>query len=363
MKDWYQITNVDKVDSPALAVYPDRIKYNINLAINTIGDVDRLRPHVKTNKISEVCQMMLDAGISKFKCATIPEAEMLAKLKAPDVLLAYQPVGPKVARFINLIKTYPDTCFSCLVDNENTAEIISSVCVDESLVLDIFIDINVGMNRTGVLPEKAIVLAKNIRLLSGIKLKGIHAYDGHIHDNDLHLRKNQADESYQKALDVIHSLKTDYNFPLTLIIGGTPTFSIHAKRSECECSPGTFVFWDWGYKKMIEEIPFQYAAVVVARVISIIDQYHICIDLGYKAIAAESSPPRLCFLNVPDALQLSQSEEHLVLKVTNSRKYPIGTVFYGIPLHICPTVALYEKVQVVEKNENTTNWRVIARKR
>ena len=71
-----------------------------------VKDVSKLRPHVKTNKITEVCAMMMEAGISKFKCATIAEAEMLAMIKAKDVLLAYQPVGPKIKRLLRLIQQY-----------------------------------------------------------------------------------------------------------------------------------------------------------------------------------------------------------------------------------------------------------------
>src|SRR5207342_1159785 len=86
-----------------------------------IGDVDRLRPHIKTSKSPDVTKLMLKAGITKFKCATIAEAEMLAQSNAPDVLLAYQPLGPKLDRFISLIKKYSSTKFSCLTDNTNAA--------------------------------------------------------------------------------------------------------------------------------------------------------------------------------------------------------------------------------------------------
>src|SRR6476469_3327135 len=98
MSNWYEIKNIDQVDSPALIIYADRVKENIKTLINSIDHVDRLRPHIKTHKSSEVSRMMLDAGINKFKCATIAEAEMLATAGAKDILLAYQPVGPKANR-------------------------------------------------------------------------------------------------------------------------------------------------------------------------------------------------------------------------------------------------------------------------
>ena len=94
-KQWYSIDNVNELDSPALVIYPDRVKENILTLIKSISDINNLRPHIKTHKSSEVSTLMLKEGIKKFKCATIAEAEMLAMAGAPDVLLAYQPVGPK----------------------------------------------------------------------------------------------------------------------------------------------------------------------------------------------------------------------------------------------------------------------------
>jgi D-serine deaminase-like pyridoxal phosphate-dependent protein len=126
---------------PALVVYPDRVKYNIDLVKTMVDDVARLRPHVKTHKSPAVTKLMLHAGIGKFKCATIAEAEMLGMCKAPDVLLAYQPNTPKLARFIRLIKTYPDTDFSCLVDNIGTANCIGEAALNEQSARSPFLSI------------------------------------------------------------------------------------------------------------------------------------------------------------------------------------------------------------------------------
>ena len=111
-QDWYIVDDIDKLDTPALVIYPERVKQNVNILKSMIDDVSRLRPHAKTNKCKEATLLMLEAGITKFKCATIAEAEMLGMSKALDVLLAYQPVGPKLERFIQLIKAYPNTGYS-----------------------------------------------------------------------------------------------------------------------------------------------------------------------------------------------------------------------------------------------------------
>jgi len=363
MNKWYEIENIEQIDSPALVVYPERIKANIELAKKITNDIDRLRPHVKTNKITEVCRLMLQAGISKFKCATIAEAEMAALAGTPDILLAYQPVGPKINRLINLIKAYPESRFSCLVDHPENAAFINNLCREENVALDVFIDLNVGMNRTGIYLSEAYHLAKTIVSLKNLRLAGLHGYDGQIHEPDIVQRQNEANISYVMMENVSHEIQPLLPYPLRMVIGGTPPFTSHAQLTNYECSPGTFIFWDFGYGDKYPDLPFEYAALVICRIISIVDNQHICVDLGHKSVAAESPFPRVYFLNAPDTIPVSHSEEHLVLKVPDSKKYAIGQVFYGVPKHICPTIALYEKAFVIENGRMMDSWDVIARNR
>ncbi|MDR1200811.1 MAG: D-TA family PLP-dependent enzyme [Tannerellaceae bacterium] len=363
MTEWYKIRNIEQIDSPALVVYPERVRDNIRKTLAVSGSVNKLRPHVKTNKMGEVCEMMMQEGITRFKCATIAEAEMLAIAEAPDVLLAYQPTGPKIGRLLKLVQTYRKTLFSCLIDNEVHAEVINKQCKDEAIVLNVFIDLNVGMNRTGVHPEKAFRLVKKIQTLTHLHLAGIHGYDGHIHDKDLIQRQKAADISFGLANDLFEKIQPLFSYPLRMVMGGTPTFPIHVRRPNTECSPGTFVFWDWGYDHEFPDMTYHYAALVISRVISVIDEHHLCIDLGYKSVAAESPLPRVHFLNAPDAVPVAQSEEHLILEVPDSNHYRLGDVFYGVPVHICPTVALYEKAFIIQNGEVATTWAVTARNR
>lgn len=360
---WYTVQNIETVDSPALLLYKSRIEENIRLAKEIIGDIRFLRPHVKTNKIAEVCRMMLAAGITHFKCATIAEAEMLASIGAPDILLAYQPVGPKVNRLLNLIKAFPRIQFACLVDNTGHAEALNKAAAADHITLSLFIDLNIGMNRTGIIPEKALPLVDSIHSLNNLKLKGLHGYDGHIHDTDLSIRQQKSDEGFNRVTRLLQKIEHKYNIQPEVVMGGTPPFPLHARRKNVQCSPGTFVFNDWGYKNSLPDQPFEYAALVLTRVISIIDEHTICTDLGHKAVAAENPLPRVHFLNAPNAKPTGQSEEHLVLQVPDSSAWRLGDVLYGVPVHICPTVALYDQANIVEEGMVTTQWDVIARKR
>ena len=128
-------------------------------------------------------------------------------------------------------------------------------------------------------------------------------------------------------------------------------------------SPGTTVLWDHGYGSRCLDMPFLHAAVVLTRVISKPTADRLCLDLGHKAIAAENPHPRVIFLNLPDAKAVSHSEEHLAVETPHVANVPVGTVVYGIPFHVCPTVALHSEAVIVENGTACARWQVESRNR
>ncbi len=364
MKNWYEVSNVEEVDSPGLLIFPDRVRENIRILKTFVDDVQRLRPHVKTNKSPDITRMLVDAGITRFKCATIAEAEMLALNGAKDIILAHQPVGPKAKRLLKLTQQFPGVLFSCLVDDAGNAARISEVFSEGGSRANVYIDLNVGMNRTGILPEKALPLFSTLRSLKGIAPVGLHAYDGHLRDPDLDVRRAQCDEGFNKVVALQHQIESTYAVKLPIVAGGTPSFPIHAKRKGIECSPGTFIYWDKGYQTLLKEQPFLFGAIVITRVISIPTSDTICVDLGHKGIASENPiDKRVYFLNAEGLTPIGHSEEHLVLKTEGAHTFKVGDVLYGVPHHICPTVNLYDSPNIIENGKYTGNWETVSRKR
>ena len=361
---WWCVRNVAEVASPALLIYPDRVEENIRRMIRIAGGVDRLRPHMKTNKLPEVIRMQMDQGITKYKCATIAEAEVAAACGVADVLLAYQPVGPNVKRLVQLVEKFPSTRFSALVDDRDAVAALSRAASEAGVTLDLFVDLDCGMHRTGIAPgADAVALYELMAKSPGLRAAGLHVYDGNIRDSDLAQRAVACDASFAQLEAVRAQLSNAGVAVPTIVAGGTPTFPIHAKRAAVQCSPGTSVFWDLGYETLLPDLDFLPAVLVLTRVISKPSARILCLDLGHKAIASESPHPRVELLELPDARATGHSEEHLTVETERASDYPVGSCLYGIPWHICPTVALHQEAVVIRDGRAEEHWQVVGRAR
>lgn len=368
------IKDASNLLSPSLLIDRAIVRSNTAKMVEIARGVDRLRPHVKTHKAPAVIRLQtLDFGISKFKCATIAEAEMIARAAVEidrplDVLLAYPLVGPNIARFVRLIELYPATTFRAVVADREGALALSAEARGggPNRAIPTLVDLDVGMGRTGIAPgEEAVELYALVDRSAGLLADGLHAYDGHIHDFEVADRRRSADQGFALVVSLRDRLlKKGLNVP-RVVIGGTPTFPIHAERelAGLECSPGTCVFHDAGYTTRFPDLPFQIGAYVLTRVVSKPRRGRICLDVGYKAVAADPPNPRVELVGIPDATIVSQSEEHLVVDTTLADTLEPGDALTAIPKHICPTCALYRWAYVMEDHIIVDRWEIVARDR
>jgi D-serine deaminase-like pyridoxal phosphate-dependent protein len=344
--NWFRVENVDEVTSPSLLLYPDRAEENIRRMIALAGGASRLRPHIKTHKMPDLIKMQLRLGLTKFKCATIAEAEMTAACGAPDVLLGYQPVGPNAVRMLQLVRQYPETKFTAVADDEGAIRRLSELFSSAGLTLALMLDMDCGMHRCGIEPgPRALELYRLIATLPDLRAAGLHVYDGHIHDADPAVRAAACEAAFVPI----------FAFRDQLMAAGLPV--------PVECSPGTCVLWDFGYADKLRDMDFLLAALVLTRVISKPGSNRLCLDLGHKAIAAENPHPRVRLLVLEDAQFVTHSEEHLVVETPRAGEFKVGDAFYGIPRHICPTVALHSEAVVVRNGRAEGKWKVTARER
>ena len=365
----YKLAHEASHFTPALVFYPELIRANIAAVIHMAGGPDRLRPHVKTHKTAEVVRLQLAAGVTKHKCATIAEAEMLATAGAPDVMISYPLVGPNVGRFLTLICRFPHTTFSTVVDHPGPLAALGAALTTAGHTADVLIDVNVGMNRTGVTPgPDCVTLYQALARTRGVRPGGFHVYDGHNNAEPRADRDTLAAASLAFVLPMREMLESQGIPVPRLVCGGTPSFPAYAATRDVpglECSPGTYVLHDTGYGSRYDDLrSVTPAAVLITRVISRPAPNRVTLDLGNKAVAAD--PPlakRVTLLDFPAYTIVTHSEEHLVVETATPSAFVPGDLVYAIPGHVCPTVALHRDVLVAENGAITGRWKVTARDR
>lgn len=358
------LRNEAEIPSPALLLYPDRAEENLRRMIARVGDPARLRPHIKTHKLPQLVALQARLGLTKIKCATLAEAEMAAGAGARDIMIAAQLVGPNVARLLALQRGFPHVVFSTLADDPEVVDRLGRASVAAQTIVEVLLDLDVGMHRTGIAPgPAAAALYRHIATTPGLRAGGLHAYDGHLRQRDPAERAAAVEAAFAPVTALEAEMRAT-GLPVPRVVcGGTPTFPIHARRVGVECSPGTCVLWDAGYAAALPDLEFLPAAVLLTRVISRPASQRLCLDLGHKAVASEMPHPRAIFPALPDAKAIGHSEEHLVLETPRASEFPVGTALYALPWHICPTVALHDRVYVVHAGLAEETWPVVARAR
>ncbi len=256
MEHMYELKNTDTIISPSLIYYEEIIRENIKKAIRTAGSPERLWPHVKSHKSKDMVRMQMEYGITKFKTATVAEAEMAAEAGAEKVILAYPLIGPNMERFVKLAKAYPDTVFYGVEDDLAQFEALSGVCVEHNAVLPMLVDVNMGMNRTGVPIERLEELYRSASSLPGLRLCGMHCYDGNHNNKDAAVRQAQVDDTDKKVSDIMERLNGDGICCELAVAGGTPSFPCHAGATRWYLSPGTAFITDAGYYMNLPDLDF-----------------------------------------------------------------------------------------------------------
>jgi len=363
----YQIDDTSQIISPGMIIFKELLEDNLRKMIEIIGDTSRLRPHCKTHKMREVIELELSLGIVKHKAATFPEAEMLAEVGVKDICLAYNLVGPNIARAVEFRKRWPDVSIQVTADHPVPIEQLGEAMSAAGVEIEVLLDLNTGQNRTGVEPDGAAVeLYQMIANTPGLIAAGLHVYDGQNHQVDFREREAAVRAVWDKVACLRDELITEGLSVPRIVAGATGSFPIFAgvDDPDIEVCPGTCVFHDVGYGELFPDLKFRPAALILTRVISRPDANRITLDLGYKAIASDPAMENRCtFPELPDAKAVLQNEEHLVVMTQRAHEFEPGDELLAVPRHVCPTSALHKSVTVVSGGNVVDHWKVAARDR
>jgi D-serine deaminase-like pyridoxal phosphate-dependent protein len=363
----YKIHEIDNILTPALLIYRDLVTANIETTLRLLDhDANRWRPHVKTAKLSYVMKMLTARGVKTFKCATSLELLTAIRAGATDVLVAYPVIGANATRIRQIACEFPHVSVSVLVDHPRQVE------GWRGSEISIFVDINPGMNRTGVEQDHAanvVELARTVRD-AGLKFRGLHYYDGHLDDENLLERTPKAHAGYDQLLRLVQALQSNGIPVKEIITAGTPAFPCTLSYSGFQnaaflhrASPGTVTYCDaTATGQLPEDFGYVSAALVLSRVVSRPVNGVITCDAGHKALSVDCGVPNCVVSGMEHLEPMRPSEEHLPLRVPDGTLSPeVGDLLYLIPKHICPTVNNFDYALLVAGGKTLSTERVDAR--
>jgi D-serine deaminase-like pyridoxal phosphate-dependent protein len=313
------------------------------------GRTERWRPHVKTTKIPEVLDLLLAAGVRRFKCATTREAQvLLGRARDPiDLLVAMPHRGSNLRRVARLAAAHDLHRVSLLTEDPDHVREV----VDVSPDLGLFVDLNPGYDRTGIPHRDRGRIRATAQAAAGA-LRGLHDYEGHVRSPDAASRAADCGKIYGELSDIAAELQSRGHTFCELITSGTPTFADALRheplsRWDHQVSPGTIVYWD-GNSEDFDLSGFTPAATVLTRVISAPERGRVTCDAGSKAIDAAGGDPCCAVEGWPGLRAGIPSEEHLPLRAIKGDPPLPGTPLRLVPAHVCPTINLADEAALLE---------------
>lgn len=348
----YAIGDAGRIVTPALLIYPEQVDANIRAAIKLAdNDPNRWRPHIKTAKLGYTLRRLLEHGVKNFKCSTTLELLAACQLNAADVLVAFAVMGANRERVVEIAEQYPKTRISVLVESAQQA------ATWRNRDIGIFIDVNSGMNRTGVDQDSISDLVALGRKI-GSAFRGLHYYDGQMSGIPAAEREKAAFAGYDHLLKAVKAF-TAARLPVEEVAtSGTPAapFGIAYPGFRNagfvhRISPGTVVYNDMVSLQQLPGYGFAPAALVLSTVVSHPLARQVTCDAGHKSVSADAGVPTCSVLGHPELTPLKPSEEHLPVQSASDAVPEVGSKLYLLPRHVCPTVNNFDHALTVAGGE------------
>ncbi len=351
-----------ELETPCLCLELPAFEANLERVTSAISAAGkRWRPHAKCHKSPEIATRIMAKDAIGITCAKVSEAEVYVAAGINDVLIAHLPVGAGRIRRLATISGLANPIVTC--DHYVQAQALSEECVKSKTTCRVLVELNIGMDRTGVRPGRdALELARGIDRLPGLRLAGIMGYEGHVMTMTDANAKQQAIDA---ALGILSHARFHYqkNGLCCDIVSAGGTGSLrHALRCEAvtEVQAGGAIFGDPYYTQMPDNDGFVPALTLLTTVVSRPAYDRAVLDAGRKAITAEHHPPVI--KDWDDARIVRQSAEHIVLELgPSSRELRIGDQVELIVGYSDLTTMLHDEFLCFRGDRLEEIWPITAR--
>ena len=358
---------IDEIDTPALIVDLDAFEHNIHKLASFVGSAGvRLRPHAKTHKCPTIALKQIAAGAVGQCCQKVGEAEALVRGGVRDVLVSNEVIG--VTKLRRLAALAADATIALCFDATEQVDAASRVATEFGVEFGAMVEIEVGMQRCGVLAGKAASdLARYIVDAPGLRFNGLQAYYGTAqHLPTLAEREHAIRNAANAVRTTLDSLERE-GIACEIISGaGTGTFALEASSGLWnELQAGSYVFMDTEYARIGGKnggryTEFQHSLFVLATVMSVPAADRAIVDAGLKSYSGEKGPP---WVHGREDLEvIGVSDEHGKVKVgPKADRLRLGDKLMLIPGHCDPTVNLHDWYVAVRAGRVESLWPITAR--
>jgi D-serine deaminase-like pyridoxal phosphate-dependent protein len=356
----------DALDTPVLVLDLPAIERNIETMHGFFRNRPaRVRNVTKGHKCPALAQkQMATEGSIPFGlcCAKVSEAEVMVAAGARDVRMIEQVIGaPKIERLMRLAR---QAHVIALVDDPGNVEMLAAAAVHHGVRLDVLIEVEIGLNRCGVVPGKPTLdLARHVTRQRGLRFAGLSGHEGTIAIADPDSRIARTRERVQRLLDARADLERA-GIPVELCgAGSTTTWNIAgAMDGITEIDPGSYVLMDAGLADAVPDLEFGLAMAVHATVISRPTRDRAVIDCGHKAIgrAGDGGMPRVVW--PPGATFNRLNSEHGILDLTaEAAGLKIGDRVHLVPRYHGSAVVAHDHFVGLRDGRVECVWEIAAR--
>jgi D-serine deaminase-like pyridoxal phosphate-dependent protein len=348
---------VSDLDTPALCVDLDAMEANIrDVAATCKQHSVGWRPHAKCHKSIDVGRKLVAAGAIGLTCAKLGEAEVFGAAGIKDLLIANEIVGPQKVRRLVELRRIADPVFC--IDHMDQARPISAAMEAAGLRVRAVLEINVGMNRAGVLPgEPALALAKDVAFLPGIHLSGLMAWEGHLVIVEDQTEKATRIHAALSQLMATRDLLVASGIPCPIVsCGGSGSFPFSVSfPGVTEIEAGGAIFMDAFYRRKCQISAFRLALKVIATVVSRPAPERAIIDAGRKTMNMEMAMPFIDGRSDIEVKSLSAEHGTLIL-APSAQNLRIGDRLEIIPGYSDFTNVLHDQFYALRGDRIEAIW-------
>jgi D-serine deaminase-like pyridoxal phosphate-dependent protein len=323
------------------------------------------RPHFKTHQSIEIGRWFKEHGVQQITVSSIRMAAYFAEDNWQDITVAF-PTNILEIDAINQLagRIQLNLC----VENIYTAEFLHKNLNQE---VGIFIKINAGNNRSGLILERKDEIDRLVTLIKNSSRMSFQGFLGHAGQSYRAREKAVILDSHEYSKNVMAQLRSWYKTEhanLTISLGDTPTCSVAEDFTGIdEIRPGNFVYYDLTQYLIgscqLDQIAVAMACPVVAKAperneiviygggihlskdrvqrsdgTTVFGMVADWVDNSWKAIDEEATFVR------------GLSQEHGVIRTTAERlaSAKIGDLIPILPVHSCMAADLMKEVHTLE---------------